>query len=97
MTNSLMEQLFPRENRRRALVAFIRTFWQTTRGTYEVGGGLTLAVQASDLIDINWTGLALGAAAIAIVGIRAGWIAAGDVLANGLPYDRLNPTETDLA
>src|SRR5690554_985202 len=55
-----IEILFPRTNRRRAVVAFLRTAWQTISGTGSVAGAGTLALTAADLVAINWVGLGLG-------------------------------------
>ena len=44
--------------------AFLRTFWQTVAGTPTVAGLRSVALTASDLIAIDWAGVALGIASI---------------------------------
>lgn len=82
---SIGSTLFPPSNREAALVAFLRTFWQVIRGTAFLGGSGLIAVTATDLIHINLTLLAYTVGAILASGIISGALAAGDILAHGLP------------
>lgn len=82
---SIKSTLFPPANRTAALVAFLRTFWQTVRGV----GGLTIlgggALVINHAATIDWP--TIGWAAIGIIGsgIIAGALSGGDILTNGLP------------
>lgn len=82
---SISKTLFPPVNREAALVAFLRTFWQTVRATGLLGGTGAIVVSAADLQHLNLTALAYIAGAVLASGILSGAIAAGDILAHGLP------------
>ena len=81
----LIQILFPRRNRRTALVSFLRTAWQTMRSTTTVASGGGILLTASDLIAIDWTAVAFGVGAVLASSIIAGLLAAGDFLTHGLP------------
>jgi hypothetical protein len=82
---SIGSTLFPPSNREAALVAFLRTFWQVIRGTAFLGGSGLIVVTAADLVHINLTLLAYTVGAILASGVISGALAAGDILAHGLP------------
>ena len=77
--------LFPPANRTAALVAFLRTFWQTVRGV----GGLTIlgggALVVNHAAVIDWPLVGWAVLGIILSGILAGALSGGDILANGLP------------
>ena len=74
--------------------AFLRTFWQAVAGTPTVAGHRSVDLTASDLITIDWAGVALGIAVAIFCGILTGGRAARDVLVNGLSanHDAATPT-----
>ena len=82
---SIKTALFPPANRTAALVAFLRTFWQTVRGVggLTILGGGTLVINHAATID--WP--TIGWATIGVIGsgILAGALSGGDILTNGLP------------
>lgn len=82
---SIGSTLFPPSNREAAIVAFLRTFWQVIRGTAFLGGSGLIVVTAADLVHINLTLLAYTVGAILASGVISGALAAGDILAHGLP------------
>ena len=82
---SIGKTLFPPANREAALVAFLRTFWQTVRATGLLGGTGAIVVSAADLQHLNLVALAYIAGAVLASGVLSGAIAAGDILAHGLP------------
>lgn len=82
---SIGKTLFPPANREAALVAFIRTFWQTVRATGLLGGAGAIVVSAADLQHLNLTAVAFIAGAVLVSGVLSGLIAAGDILTHGLP------------
>jgi hypothetical protein len=85
MTKSIWDTLLPKMNRRRALVAGIRTFWQSARGASAVAAGGAVVLTGSDLITLDSAGIGLGIAAVLLASLIAAGVAAGDVLSNGLP------------
>ena len=77
--------LFPPANRTAALVAFLRTFWQTVRavgGLTVIGGG---AIVVNHVAAIDWPTIGYAALGVIASGLIAGAISGGDILANGLP------------
>lgn len=82
---SIGKTLFPPANREAALVAFLRTFWQVVRATAYLGGAGVITVSATQLAHIDLKGLAFVVGAILASGILSGALAAGNILANGLP------------
>ena len=82
---SIGSTLFPPSNREAAIVAFLRTFWQVVRGTGFLAGGGIITVSATQLMHINLTLLAYTVGAVLLAGILSGALAAGDILAHGLP------------
>lgn len=82
---SLSTTLFPPANREAATVAFLRTAWQVIRATGGLGGVGVIAVSASGLASINWPTVGYAAAAVVLSAIFSGLLAAGNILANGLP------------
>ena len=82
---SIGKTLFPPANREAALVAFLRTFWQVIRATGGLGGTGIVVVTAADLIQVNLVLVAYTVGAVLASGIISGAIAAGDILAHGLP------------
>lgn len=82
---SIKTALFPPANRTAALVAFLRTFWQTVRGV----GGLTIlgggALVVNHAAVIDWPLVGWAALGIILSGILAGALSGGDILTNGLP------------
>lgn len=88
---SIITVLFPPVNREAAVVAFLRTAWQTIRATTALGvaGGVT--VTATKLATIDWPTVTYGVSAILLAGILAGALAAGDILVHGLPSSYTAP------
>lgn len=82
---SIGSTLFPPANRQAAAIAFWRTFWQVVRGAGFLGGTGIIVISAADLRHIDLTTLAFTAGAILASGILSGALAAGDILAHGLP------------
>jgi hypothetical protein len=82
---SIRSTLFPPSNREAAAVAFLRTFWQVIRGTGFLGGSGLIVVSAANLIHVNLVLLAYSVGAVLASGILSGALAAGDILAHGLP------------
>lgn len=82
---SISSSLFPPANREAAAVAFLRTFWQVIRATSYLGGGGIIVVTATQLAHINLQLLGLVVGAILASGVLSGLLAAGNILANGLP------------
>ena len=77
--------LFPPANRTAALVAFLRTFWQTVRavgGLTVIGGG---ALEVNHIATLDWVTIGYAALGVIASGLIAGAISGGDILTNGLP------------
>lgn len=87
---SITSTLFPPAYREAALVAFLRTFWQTIRPPIVLGSlGLgTIAATGAMHIDLKFVGIV--AAASVLFAIVSGVLAAGDILKNGLPNAYVN-------
>lgn len=82
---SVATTLFPPANRQAALVAFLRTFWQTVVGTSVVSVFGAAGITASGLATLDWQILGWTVAAILLSAILAGAKSALNILANGLP------------
>lgn len=77
--------LFPPAYRQAAVVAFLRTFWQTVRATGLLGFGGATVVNATQLAHVDIVALAYTAGAVIVSGLIAASLAAGDILSHGLP------------
>ena len=89
----IRDTLFPVENRTAALVAFLRTFWQTVRavgGLTVIGGG---AFEVNHVATIDWPVIGYAAIGVIASGLIAGALSAGDILTNGLPNAYSTPTD----
>lgn len=82
---SITKTLFPPANRTAAAVAFLRTFWQVVHGTGILGSGTLIYVSAAQLQHLNLHLVLFAAGAVLASGVLSGALAAGDILANGLP------------
>lgn len=82
---SITTTLFPSANREAALVAFLRTFWQVVRATALLGGAGIITVSATQVAHVDVALLGYTIAGILISGVISGLLAAGDILAHGLP------------
>lgn len=82
---SLAATLFPPTNRTAAVVAFLRTFWQTVRATGLLGGAGVITVSATKLASVDGPTLLYALGAVLLSGILTGLISAGDILVHGIP------------
>lgn len=82
---SIWKKLFPPANRQAAAVAWIRTFWQTIRGTSYLGGAGAIVFNAADIQHINLTVLGWIVAAVVSTAVLTASLSAGDILVHGLP------------
>lgn len=82
---SLATTLFPPANREAAMVAFLRTFWQTVRATGLLGGAGVITVSATKLASVDVSTLLYALGAVLLSGILTGLISAGDILVHGIP------------
>lgn len=80
----VFDYLYPAKNRVIAAVAFVRTFKQALTGTTVVGGGGLIAVNATDLANLNWEVVLYTAIAVILTATIAGASAFDDVSRNGL-------------
>lgn len=82
---SITKTLFPPANREAAVVAFLRTFWQVVHGVGILGSGGLIVISATQLEHLNVQLVLYTAYGVIASGLLSGAIAAGDILANGLP------------
>lgn len=80
----VFDYLYPKKNRVIAAVAFVRTFKQALTGTTVVGGGGLIAVNATDIANLNWDVVMYTAIAVILTATIAGASAFDDVSRNGL-------------
>lgn len=80
-----MKTLFPPANRTAALTAFLRTFWQVLHGVGVLSGGTLIYISAAQLQHINLQLALYTAAGVLASALLSGALAAGNILANGLP------------
>lgn len=80
----VFDYLYPKKNRVIAAVAFVRTFKQALTGTTVVGGSGLIAVNATDIANLNWEVVMYTAIAIVLTATIAGASAFDDVSRNGL-------------
>lgn len=80
----VFDYLYPKKNRVIAAVAFVRTFKQALTGTTVVGGSGLIAVNATDIANLNWDVVMYTAIAVILTAIIAGASAFDDVSRNGL-------------
>lgn len=80
----VFDYLYPKKNRVIAAVAFVRTFKQALTGTTVVGGGGLIAVNATDIANLNWDVVLYTAIAVVLTATIAGASAFDDVSRNGL-------------
>ena len=80
----VFDYLYPKKNRVIAAVAFVRTFKQALTGTTVVGGSGLIAVNATDIANLNWEVVMYTAIAVILTATIAGASAFDDVSRNGL-------------
>ena len=80
----VFDYLYPKKNRVIAAVAFVRTFKQALTGTTVVGGSGLIAINATDIANLNWDVVMYTAIAVVLTAIIAGASAFDDVSRNGL-------------
>ena len=80
----VFDYLYPKKNRVIAAVAFVRTFKQALTGTTVVGGGGLIAINATDIANLNWDVVLYTAIAVILTATIAGASAFDDVSRNGL-------------
>ena len=80
----VFDYLYPAKNRVIAAVAFVRTFKQALTGTTVVGGGGLIAVNATDIANLNWDIVLYTVIAVVLTATIAGATAFDDVSRNGL-------------
>lgn len=80
----VFDYLYPKKNRVIAAVAFVRTFKQALTGTTVVGGGGLIAINATDIANLNWEVVLYTAIAVILTATIAGASAFDDVSRNGL-------------
>lgn len=80
----VFESLAPKANRVIAVVAGVRTFRQGLTGSAIVAAGGGISLTAVGLTEINWQGVALAVAAVALTSLIAAFAAFENVLQNGL-------------
>lgn len=80
----VFEYLYPKKNRVIAAVAFVRTFKQAMTGTTVVGGSGLIAINATDIANLNWDVVLYTAIAVILTATIAGASAFDDVSRNGL-------------
>ena len=80
----VFDYMYPAKNRVIAAVAFVRTFKQAITGTTVVGGSGLIAINATDIANLNWEVVMYTAIAVVLTALIAGASAFDDVSRNGL-------------
>jgi hypothetical protein len=80
----VFDYLYPSKNRVVAAVAFVRTFKQTLTGAFTVGGTGLIAINASDISNLDWTVVGWTVVAVLLSAFLSAGVAFDDVSRNGL-------------
>jgi hypothetical protein len=92
----VFDYLYPSKNRVVAAVAFVRTFKQTLTGAFTVGGTGLVAINASDISNLDWTVVMWTVIAVVLSALLSAGVAFDDVSRNGLNskyMDAANPVK----
>lgn len=90
----VFDYMYPAKNRVIAAVAFVRTFKQAITGTTVVGGSGLIAINATDIANLNWEVVMYTAIAVVLTALIAGATAFDDVSRNGLNSKYLDAMTT---
>ena len=80
----VFDYLYPSKNRVVAAVAFVRTFKQTLTGAFTVGGTGLIAINASDISNLDWNVVGWTVVAVLLSAFLSAGVAFDDVSRNGL-------------